>query len=296
MNVRWYNRLRRAGGREILSSEATKPQQYIDNRQDISGEEEEKAMAKARILYYDLETAPNLAAVWGKYEQNVIWFEDEWYVMSFAYKWEGERKTHVVALPDFPLYEEDSDNDLEVVKALHDLFAEADIVIAHNGDRFDLRVINARFVFHGLTPPPPFQTIDTLKVARRYFRFNSNKLDDLGDYLGLGRKRQTGGYRLWRDCMAGDKVAWNKMKLYNKQDVRLLERVYKKLRPWMKGHPRVTPDATGRSCPKCGGWLQRRGYQRSKTMIYHRFQCQSCGGWSRERLPSKFVEKPMVTD
>jgi len=255
---------------------------------------------RAKILYYDIETSPNLGAVWETFQKypgnTTIWVDEPWHMLCFAYKWDGERETHVVALPDFPLYEEDSENDLELVKRLHELVSQADIVVAHNGDRFDWRAINARFVFHGLTPPPPILMVDTLKVARRYFKFSSNRLEDLALLFGFGHKHPGHDALLWQGCMRGDPKAWTTMKSYNKQDVRLLEKLYKRLRPWVKGHPRVTPWEFGAVCPKCAGKLQRRGYQRSKTMVYRRFQCQKCGGWSRERLPDKLIDKPIVTD
>jgi uncharacterized protein YprB with RNaseH-like and TPR domain len=118
----------------------------------------------AKILYYDIETAPNLSYVWGQYEQNVIDHEREWYILCVSYRWEGENKTHVCSLVDFPdAYKKDPENDYHVVKKMWDLIDEADIVIAHNGDRFDMRKANARFVYHGLGPTSPTKQIDTLK-------------------------------------------------------------------------------------------------------------------------------------
>ena len=85
----------------------------------------------AKILYYDIETAPNLSMVWGQYEQNVIAHEREWYMLCVSYRWEHEKKTHVTSLVDFPAdYKKDPENDFHVVKKLWDLFDEADIVIA----------------------------------------------------------------------------------------------------------------------------------------------------------------------
>ena len=127
----------------------------------------------AKILYYDIETAPNLSYVWGQYQQDVIEHEREWYMMCVSYRWVPQKRTHVCSLVDFPeAYLEDPENDYHVVKKLWELFEEADIVIAHNGDKFDMRKANARFVKHGLGPPAPVKCGDTLKVARRFFMFN----------------------------------------------------------------------------------------------------------------------------
>lgn len=241
---------------------------------------------KPKILLYDLETAPIVATVWGKYEQDIIWTIQEWYVLCFSYKWLGESKTHVVAQVDFPDYKPGSEDDRRVVAKLHELLDEADVVVAHNGNRFDNPKSRARMIAHGLTPPSPFKQVDTKLVAKSQFGFTSNKLDDLGEYLGVGHKLATGGHHLWKQCMAGDKKAWAKMKRYNKQDVVLLEKVYLALRPWMNNHPslaRLTDSAM--ACPKCGtvGRLQRRGWSVTNVGKYRRLQCQSCGGWSKER-------------
>ena len=251
----------------------------------------------AKVLFYDIETAPNLAYVWGHYDQNVVRQYREWYVLCFSYKWEGQKSTKVVSLPDFPeIYAANPENDLAVVGALWKLFDEADIVVAHNGDRFDMRKANARFVYHGLTPPAMPLQVDTLKVARRYFMFNSNKLGDLGEHLGLGNKEATGGFELWAGCMRGDEKAWRIMKKYAKQDVDLLQDVYEQLRPWMTNHPnRALIDGRPHACPSCGhDELIRRGNRSTKVAQYVQYQCKKCGSYCRERLRSEAVT-PSVT-
>ena len=249
-----------------------------------------------KVLIYDIETSPNLAYVWGKWQQDVIQYQEEWYMLCFAYKWLGNKKTHVVALPDFKLYKRDPTNDYDVVKKLHELYSEADVVVAHNGDSFDQKKSQARMLYHGMHPPESYQQIDTKKVAKRYFNFNSNKLDDLGNTLGVGHKLQTGGFSTWLGCMNGDKKAWDKMKKYNKQDVILLENVYLKLRPWITNHPAYNVlNSRPEACPKCGGTkIHSRGISATRTNSYRRFQCQDCGGWLKSRTPEyKQTEEKM---
>ena len=131
---------------------------------------------KAKILLFDIETAPNLGYVWGKWEQDVIEFDRQWYMLCFCAKWLGDKKVMTHALPDFSLYKKDPENDKELVKKLWELFNEADIIIAHNGDEFDIKKSNARFIYHGFTPNPHYKTIDTKKIAKKYFSFNENNL------------------------------------------------------------------------------------------------------------------------
>lgn len=233
-----------------------------------------------KILLFDIETTPLLSYNWGTWEQNAIKVQKDWHILCFAYKWLGEKKVHAVSLPDLSTYSRDKSNDRELVRHLWRLFNEADIIIGHNGDRFDIKKANARFLFHGLTPPSQYRTIDTVKVARKYFAMNSNKLTEIGKFLGVGEKIAVGGVQLWFDCMAGDMKAWDKMVKYNKQDVMLLERVYLALRPWMKGHPNLNVVEDG--CPSCGAdTLQKRGFGYNQVGEYQRYQCTSCHSWCR---------------
>jgi hypothetical protein len=250
----------------------------------------------AKILYYDIETAPNLSYVWGHYEQNVIAHNREWYMLCVSYRWEHEKKTHVTSLVDFPAaYKADSENDYHVVKKLWDLLNEADIVIAHNGDRFDMRKANARFIAHDLGPISPVKSVDTLKEARRHFMFNSNKLDDLGAHLNLGRKVSTGGFETWAGCMRGDMKYWKLMTTYAKQDVDLLKKVYLALRPWMKTHPNLNVFNGTNGCPACGSeHLHKRGTRRTQVSVFQQYQCNDCKAYSRQRRSETTAFRPEI--
>lgn len=247
-----------------------------------------------KVLFFDLETAPNLAYVWGHYEQNVIRHVQEWFVLCAGYRWAHETRTHVIAQPDFNGYSPACNDDSQVVQALWQLFDQADILVAHNGDRFDVKKANARFVEQGLTPPSPYKTVDTLKVARQQFMFNSNKLGDLATHLGLGGKAPTFGFDTWTGCMAGDTTAWARMTKYCKRDIDLLVSVYLRLRPWMKSHPNLNVFTGLSNCPTCGHHkLMKRGMAHTRTMTYQRYCCQGCGAYSRGRAAAT-VTRPGV--
>lgn len=230
-------------------------------------------MQKPKVLFYDIETSPNLSYTWGKWEQNVIEFKQEWQLLSVAYKWQGEKEVHCVSMADL--------SERQLVKKLHSLFDQADIVVAHNGDQFDQKKARAKFIEFGMSPPSPVKTIDTLKIARSQFAFNSNKLDDLGATLKLGRKAQTGGFSTWLGCMSGKKESWDKMIKYNKQDVVLLEKVYEKLRAWAPSHPHMGALSGDRTlCPVCASAsVQSRGYTVAKVAKKRRMYCTSCTHW-----------------
>lgn len=236
-------------------------------------------MKKPKILLYDIETTPNVAYTWGKYDQDVLAFAKEWQLLSFAYKWLDSPRVDCVTKAKQP-------TDKTITKKLWSLLNEADIVIAHNGDYFDNKKASAKFLEHGLPPPSPYRSIDTVKIARRYFKLNSNKLDDVGKTLGLGRKIKHTGIDLWLGCMRDEPKAWALLEKYNKQDVLLLERVYERLKPWISNHPNVTLYAgKGNGCPKCGhARLKSEGLRYTQNAAYRRYRCLGCGGWCRERV------------
>ena len=240
-------------------------------------------MSVPKVLFLDIETAPNLSWVWGRWEQNVIDVHTQWYMLSFAWKWQGGKKTECLALPDFyHTYAKNKENDKALLLFLWDLLDQADVVIAHNGDAFDLKKIAARLLFHKINPPSPYKTFDTLKAARRFFKIDSNRLDDLGAYLGVGRKLPHTGKHLWFDCMAGKPTAWKMMKRYNGHDVDLLEQVYERLKPWATSHPDLSIYTfhSGVVCPTCqSNHVWRRGTYFARKLEYQQWTCRDCGHW-----------------
>jgi hypothetical protein len=244
----------------------------------VSGE----TAGRLRVLLYDIESGPNLAWIWGKYEQNALGdFVKERQIISVAWKWLGEKEVHVLALPTLKSYRRDPENNKALIKCLHGLFRKADVTVGHNVNAFDDKMVNTEFAHHGFGPPPPHRTVDTLKIARRYFRFNSNKLGDLGAKFGFGKKVDTGGFKLWEGCLRGDRTSWELMKKYNKRDVVLLEKVYKFLRPWVDNHPDMNMKDLHVGCSVCRSTnLKPRGWSVAKGAVRkRRFQCGDCGKW-----------------
>jgi hypothetical protein len=138
-----------------------------------------------------------------------------------------------------------------------------------------------------MAPPAPYRQIDLLMTAKKKFRFPSNKLQYVAEFLGVGSKVKHEGHTLWVKCMAGDPVAWNMMKEYNIEDVHLLERVYDKLIPWLHNAPSLAVYVEGSTdycCPRCNGKVQKRGFAYTALSKFQRYQCTSCGGWSKGRL------------
>jgi RNase_H superfamily len=246
-------------------------------------------MSDAKILVIDIETAPLELRGWGLWDQNfsLDQIAKDWSILSYAAKWIGKPK----------IYYGDTGgrgkkqvrNDRKLMKPIRDLLNEADIVVAQNGKKFDMRKVNARLIQHGLRPPKPYRVIDTLLEARKYFAFTSQKLKHTSEILGVPPKdehEEFPGFKLWIACLDDIAAAWRVMKRYNKQDVLSTEHVYLKIRPWIANHPNLgvyQPLLEKPICPNCGStklkpWDRRANLQQG---AYIRLLCQACGAWSR---------------
>lgn len=235
-----------------------------------------------KILLLDIETAPNKAYVWGLFDQNIAsnQVEQSSYTLCWSAKW-----LHGKTMYQGSVRHASDHKNVGAMKAMlepiHKLLDEADVVVHYNGLKFDIPTLNKEFIIHGFKPPSPYRQLDLLQVARRAFRFQSNKLTNVADILGMGRKINT-TFSLWVACMNGNQKAWDKMLKYNAKDVRLLERLYRRVRAWIEKHPNWSAHKQGLACPKCGSdKVQARGVQVAQTRTYKRYHCQDCGGWFR---------------
>lgn len=229
-----------------------------------------------KILTIDIETSPNVADVWGLWNQNVgiNQLHESTRMLCYAYKWHGEKKTY---------FESEWSSD-DMLEPLWTALDDADAVVTYNGDRFDITHINREFVQAGYGPPSPFKSVDIVKVVKKHFRFPSNKLQYVSTALGLEGKLQHSGHSLWTRVLEGDEKAQRLMQRYNIQDVVLLEKVYDKLLPWIHTLPNRNLFG-GDGCPRCGSsLLQKRGFSYTNQGQFQRYQCQDCGGWSKESV------------
>ena len=237
-------------------------------------------VSDARIGFLDIETMPSLGYTWGKWEQNILDFYQDGYLASYGFKIAGHRGVKMRALPDYPNWSTNQMDDSALASELWEDINSVDIIVAQNGDAFDLPTIRSRWIVLGLPPVRPVQTVDTLKIARSVFRFKSNKLDDMCRELNIGRKLKHTGTNLWLDCMAGDMTAWHTMVRYNRHDVLLLEELYYRFLPWMNQHPNVSHDGTSGRCRRCGSKNVRfDGHKYTDFRKKDRIHCLTCGAW-----------------
>ncbi len=255
-----------------------------------------KKKSGPRVLFFDIETSPLLAFVWGLFEQNVALnqIHTDWHVLSWSAKWLGSPAKSAMYMDQRRA--KNIEDDSHILKALWKLLDEADIVVTQNGKRFDVKKLNARFIMHGMQPPSPFKHIDTLEIAKRNFGFTSNKLEFMTDKLNTKYKKlkheKFAGFELWRQCLAGNTAAWNAMKKYNVYDVLALEELYHKLSPWDSTiNFSLYHDGTEHVC-KCGSRdIEKRGWHYTQKGKFRKYRCRDCGAWTRDSVNELSAEK-----
>ena len=241
---------------------------------------------KAKILLWDAETSPILCLAWDIWQQNINTdaILQDWHFISWSAKWLYSDKIISDVLSSEEAIKHD---DRRIVESISKLLDEADIVITHNGDSFDNPRLNTRLIYHGLKPISNYQSIDTLKIAKSAFDFTSRKLDYINQYLGLPQKADH-DFALWKKSYFGDSESLKKLKNYNVQDIRCLEDLFLRLRPFAKGLPNMNlySEENITVCPCCGSSnIQLNGkFYYTNTGKYKQFSCLECGSYGRSRF------------
>lgn len=234
-------------------------------------------MIKKKRLYFDIETSPNVGLFWSAGYKQKINYDNiitERAIICICYKWEGSDKV-------YSLQWDSKQCDKKMLIEFIQVANEADEMVGHNGDKFDLAWIRTRCLFHGIDMFPTYITIDTLKAARSKFRFNSNRLDYIAKYLGLPGKIET-GYDLWKGIvLKKDKDCMKKMIEYCKFDVVLLEQVFERLSTHLpvKANHGMLNGGKKHCCPECGGYDLKVSMTRVTAAGYTKkqMQCKGCG-------------------
>lgn len=256
----------------------------------------EPGVSPVKILLLDIETMYIKANVWGTIKQyiNPHQIELDWSILCWSAKWLfGDKNFGEVVTRK----EAQSHTDKSIMAGVWKLMNEADVVVWQNGDEFDAKRLNTRFLVNGFPKPMYYKSIDTYKTLKENFSFTYNKLDWVANVLGIGRKIQT-DFSWWNECEKGSQVYLDKMLEYNKIDVELTEELYLKLRPWMNNHPNIGVHSTERDtdcCPTCGSAeLKWDGRYKTPLGLYKAFRCQRCSAIGRSTLKKFKIEGARV--
>jgi len=235
-----------------------------------------------KILLFDLETAPLRVFTFGLFDQNIglNQIDRDWFLLAFSAKWLGKPAVYYADQSK----EDDVTNDKRLLKMLWHLLDEADVVISQNGRSFDEKVANARFIISGFPPLRKYKHIDTKVLAKRRFRFTSNKLEYLAKALDVPVKKMAHkkfpGFELWAEVLKGNQEAWAEMKAYCMADTLALEGVYEKLAPWGIGVNLNAYHSENEYRCQCGSLdFEKKDFERTPTGKHIRLICKKCGAW-----------------
>jgi DNA polymerase elongation subunit (family B)/Zn ribbon nucleic-acid-binding protein len=243
-----------------------------------------------KVLYWDIETSSidikyrtyDLKVTTTRFAPETI--ERDWTILSVAWAINDERVKCISVSPQNPL------NDFEVVKTFHAVLNDCDCFVGHNVDAFDIKKFNTRAIAYGLHPIGKKTTIDTLKIARRHFKFTSNKLRYIAKFFSITEKD---GSPDWDACLLGDADALAYMREYNRTDVEVTRQLYYKLRAYHENHPDfnairpvrdICDNIVYNVCKVCGSadtvkngsWFGLKGRVKKRM-------CKSCGHNFREQ-------------
>lgn len=229
-----------------------------------------------RRLFVDIETSPNVGYFWQPGYKVVIHpdsIKKERAIICICYKWADQKN------PKSLVWKNGDDG--EMLRKWAKVVAGADEVVAHNGDKFDFAHIRTRCLSQGVPIQETYTQVDTLKIARYRYKFNSNRLDYLAKFMGIGGKMQTAP-DLWDRVLDNKRGALKEMVDYCKRDVLMLEQVYEKLANYSKAttHVGVAADGDRLTCPHCG-CIHTKVHQTRTTAVGTLRRVMTCKGCSR---------------
>jgi uncharacterized protein YprB with RNaseH-like and TPR domain len=231
------------------------------------------------VLYFDIETYGGLKAHMTE-------------ISVFGYKWGHEKIAHVLSGLDFPKeFKKDFTNDKPLLEALSEVWNQADIVVAHYGQKFDRCFLNTRIEKHGLPPLKPVKLIDTWRISKDNLALHSNKLDTLLKFFNAPDQKVELTYEEWRKIQRGDIPTLKKLAAHCHNDVTGLEYVFKKhLMHYTTKLPNYGffVDKNKRVCPHCGSSnIKKEGFDYTQTAVWQQYVCKDCRKWSRSPMSGK---------
>jgi hypothetical protein len=243
---------------------------------------------KPKILVFDIETAPMEVLTWGIWDQNVPLsrIRKDWSVLAWAAKWLGDDPESTVYEDTFK--QKDMRDDRKVLKNIWKMLDEADYVLGHNSDAFDIKKLNARFIQHGMQPPSSYKRFDTKKLAKRHFAFTSNKLEYITDKLCTKYKKlkhsKFPGNALWDEFLKGNSEAQKEMEIYNKYDVLSLEEAFLKILPWESANLFEHYYESEIDICTCGSIdFKKNGFAYTQASKFQRYTCKNCGAEMKDK-------------
>lgn len=255
-------------------TERTHPNCFRNGQPIAEGEESPRI---AKVLVFDVETLPLLYYGWNVWNENIYpqQIVKDWCILSYSAKWMGDNRIISDILTPKEAITRD---DKRLVTGFWNLLEDADVVVTHNGKRFDIKKLNTRFWKNGLHRPSSYKVIDTLTAAKSVFGLTYNKLDFIAKFIGAQEKLET-EFELWAACDRGEDSALKYMREYNEQDAVIQEKIYLEMREWIPNHPDLgIYEKLEGVCPVClSKSIKQIGLYTTNKKQYPEHRCSDCG-------------------
>jgi len=126
--------------------------------------------------------------------------------------------------------------DKRVVGELVDELKKYNLIITYYGTGHDFPFTRTRALAWGFEYPiyGQIRHFDVYYIARSKLSLHSKRLDVVADLLGIRGKTPL-NFRIWQRALAGDVKSLSYVEDHNIKDVIILEKVYKKMLPFMAG-------------------------------------------------------------
>lgn len=242
---------------------------------------------KDKGIVIDIETSPTKVLMYGNiYEPVVVKILDHTQILSMAYRRIGENKTHYIGQNSFGSYKKGKLNDKCLLVAISEVLKDADYIVGHNSDNFDIKTIKERIIYHRLSPLPDIPSLDTKKLIKGVTKLPSNKLQHVTEFLKNGGKMPHGGMDMFIGCMAGDEKEWKMNEKYNKQDVDITYKDFIDILPYVKlpnTYSRMNNKDVNCSNPTCKSLnLVLHKKRRRVNGFVNQYQCNECGRYTTD--------------
>ena len=126
-------------------------------------------------------------------------------------------------------------DDRETVRQIAEILADHDVLVAHNGSRFDMPFLRSRMLRWNMKRLPNMKMVDPCSIAYRHFKLRSNSLAAVADHIGVKERKTPLDMSIWADAfLNGSRRAMNKIVEHCVADIKVLEGVLEVVKPYVK--------------------------------------------------------------
>lgn len=141
-------------------------------------------------------------------------------------------KVTILRADEYPTWDTTRSCDAPLCRDLYKILQKYDIIVAHNGARFDVPFMMARFLKWGIKWQQP-KIVDPVRLSRRYLKLGSNSLKSVTHHFGIDGKTECLGDE-WMEAKfdrgRNNKKAMDYVVDHCVADVDILEKITLKLK------------------------------------------------------------------